>query len=374
MASMPYKDTCNISVQEMKQQEGSASSRVRSFSVRDLLQLPDNPAKVSDLQQTLVDDGGGVLASSEKVLPHLDDCNPIQAAADSTENTNVVEDEPEEDMEGVEVSDEPEDGQEHHGRKRKRRILFTKSQTYELERRFRQQRYLSAPEREHLASLINLTPTQVKIWFQNHRYKTKKLYREKGLPSSLENPYVPTSNPLGSLPSALRRLTVPLLVRERLSSVTSSSGRTDTLPHETTSSLLEPRLPPPLHMAPSVAFPGLFSGLFGASQGLLPPALSQNPLPHALAASLTSSLLLPSHPLFSTASSLSTPLSLFSTHPASSTGVAPSIAPVTVLEGGSRSASSSPVTSLSPPRPPSPVTSASAETSVSAPAQVASRW
>lgn len=37
---------------------------------------------------------------------------------------------------------------------------------YELERRFKQQRYLSAPEREHLAQLIQLTPTQVKIWFQ----------------------------------------------------------------------------------------------------------------------------------------------------------------------------------------------------------------
>ena len=46
--------------------------------------------------------------------------------------------------------------------KRKRRVLFTKSQTYELERRFRVQRYLSAPERENLASMIGLTTTQVK--------------------------------------------------------------------------------------------------------------------------------------------------------------------------------------------------------------------
>ena len=36
-------------------------------------------------------------------------------------------------------------------RKRKRRVLFTKAQTLALERRFRSQRYLSAPEREHLA-------------------------------------------------------------------------------------------------------------------------------------------------------------------------------------------------------------------------------
>ena len=49
-------------------------------------------------------------------------------------------------------------------KKRKRRVLFSKSQTVELERRFNQQRYLSAPERENLASQIRLTPTQVKIW------------------------------------------------------------------------------------------------------------------------------------------------------------------------------------------------------------------
>ncbi|KAK3851067.1 hypothetical protein Pcinc_042257 [Petrolisthes cinctipes] len=62
--------------------------------------------------------------------------------------------------------------------------------------------------------------------------------------------------PLGSLAPALRRLTVPLLVRERL------QGRTDTT-HEG-HPLLEPRLPPPLHLSPPVAFPGLFSGLFGS--------------------------------------------------------------------------------------------------------------
>ncbi|KAF4529546.1 hypothetical protein B566_EDAN014392 [Ephemera danica] len=45
--------------------------------------------------------------------------------------------------------------------RRKRRVLFTQAQVYELERRFKQQKYLSAPEREHLASLIHLTPTQV---------------------------------------------------------------------------------------------------------------------------------------------------------------------------------------------------------------------
>ncbi len=63
--------------------------------------------------------------------------------------------------------------------KRKRRVLFSQAQVYELEKRFKLQKYLSAQEREHLANGLNLTPTQVKIWFQNHRYKTKKACKEK---------------------------------------------------------------------------------------------------------------------------------------------------------------------------------------------------
>ena len=63
--------------------------------------------------------------------------------------------------------------------KRKRRVLFSQAQVYELEKRFKSQKYLSAQEREMLANGLNLTPTQVKIWFQNHRYKTKKATKEK---------------------------------------------------------------------------------------------------------------------------------------------------------------------------------------------------
>ncbi|XP_017293765.1 NK2 homeobox 2b [Kryptolebias marmoratus] len=70
-------------------------------------------------------------------------------------------------------------GSAQKNRGRKRRVLFSKAQTFELERRFRQQRYLSVPEREHLAALIHLTPNQVKIWFQNHRYKMKRARTER---------------------------------------------------------------------------------------------------------------------------------------------------------------------------------------------------
>ncbi|KAK7506904.1 hypothetical protein BaRGS_00001755 [Batillaria attramentaria] len=101
-------------------------------------------------------------------------------------------------------SSDSQNGQSGNGepnKKRKRRVLFSKAQTYELERRFRQQRYLSAPEREHLASIIRLTPVQVKIWFQNHRYKLKRARQEKGLAD------------INPLPSP-RRVAVPVLVKD----------------------------------------------------------------------------------------------------------------------------------------------------------------
>ncbi|ESO94204.1 hypothetical protein LOTGIDRAFT_79360, partial [Lottia gigantea] len=83
--------------------------------------------------------------------------------------------------------------------RRKRRVLFSQAQVYELERRFKQQKYLSAPEREHLSSMINLTPTQVKIWFQNHRYKHKRMSKDKENGSSNPSP---------------RRVAVPVLVKD----------------------------------------------------------------------------------------------------------------------------------------------------------------
>lgn len=71
--------------------------------------------------------------------------------------------------------------------RRKRRVLFSQSQVYELENRFKMQKYLSAPEREQLAAMINLTPTQVKIWFQNHRYKNKRSLRDRQLQEGSES-------------------------------------------------------------------------------------------------------------------------------------------------------------------------------------------
>lgn len=84
--------------------------------------------------------------------------------------------------------------------KRKPRVLFSQAQVYELERRFKQQRYLSAPEREQMAGMLKLTPTQVKIWFQNRRYKCKRQRQDKNLELSAMQPP--------------RRVAVPVLVKD----------------------------------------------------------------------------------------------------------------------------------------------------------------
>ncbi|NWI13869.1 NKX25 protein, partial [Crypturellus soui] len=85
-------------------------------------------------------------------------------------------------------------------KRRKPRVLFSQAQVYELERRFKQQKYLSAPERDHLANVLKLTSTQVKIWFQNRRYKCKRQRQDQTLE-------------LVGMPPP-RRIAVPVLVRD----------------------------------------------------------------------------------------------------------------------------------------------------------------
>lgn len=74
--------------------------------------------------------------------------------------------------EGSLTSEEGED--QGVGRRKKARTTFTGRQIFELEKLFEVKKYLSSGERADMAKLLNVTETQVKIWFQNRRTKWKK--------------------------------------------------------------------------------------------------------------------------------------------------------------------------------------------------------
>ncbi|GFR62454.1 homeobox protein DTH-2 [Elysia marginata] len=158
--------------------------------------------------------------------------------------------------------------------RRKRRVLFSQGQVYELERRFKTQKYLSAPEREQMAMSIGLTPTQVKIWFQNHRYKHKRQQkdREKMETSSSNkdssshkhsssssggnnaNNSGSGSSSNSSSGSSPRKVSVPVLIRDGKSTSDGGSGgggeiiqlkpQTISVPDSPESTLLGPHLIP----------------------------------------------------------------------------------------------------------------------------------
>ncbi|NXG18230.1 VEX1 protein, partial [Grallaria varia] len=54
------------------------------------------------------------------------------------------------------------------------RTKFSAAQLQELERSFREQRYIGAGEKRRLAAELNLSQSQIKTWFQNRRMKFKR--------------------------------------------------------------------------------------------------------------------------------------------------------------------------------------------------------
>ena len=60
------------------------------------------------------------------------------------------------------------------GKPKRIRTIFTPEQLERLEKEFDRQQYMVGAERHYLAASLNLTETQVKVWFQNRRIKWRK--------------------------------------------------------------------------------------------------------------------------------------------------------------------------------------------------------
>ncbi|KAL2091912.1 hypothetical protein ACEWY4_011710 [Coilia grayii] len=139
---------------------GSAR-QLTSFFIEDILSMKEEKRRISNYSETSDETTG---CKTEQID---EECLSLEIRPTNSPHTT-------ESTETSGSSSATTDSTSALGKHKRSRAAFTHLQVLELEKKFNHQKYLSAPERAHLASSLRLTETQVKIWFQNRRYKTKR--------------------------------------------------------------------------------------------------------------------------------------------------------------------------------------------------------
>ncbi|CAI9548424.1 unnamed protein product [Staurois parvus] len=71
------------------------------------------------------------------------------------------------------------------------RTKFTKEQLQELEKSFKEQRYIGSNEKKRLSRVLKLSETQIKTWFQNRRMKFKRQSQDARVEAFFSGFYMP---------------------------------------------------------------------------------------------------------------------------------------------------------------------------------------
>ncbi|XP_010563323.1 PREDICTED: homeobox protein VENTX [Haliaeetus leucocephalus] len=75
------------------------------------------------------------------------------------------------------------------------RTKFSAAQLQELERSFREQRYIGLNEKRRLAAALNLSQSQIKTWFQNRRMKFKRQTQDARVEALFSGLFLPYRYP-----------------------------------------------------------------------------------------------------------------------------------------------------------------------------------